>query len=869
MKPNKENPGKILDRAIDEIRNTPVSADAIDQAAANVRYRLQEEHNKVVPHPSALEVDRIQSCDDFRALIPAYLTSSLTSSRRLLFEDHVRECVGCRKALDAARRGASDTEKPRVPRPSNVAWGRRAKWLAPVAAALLVGVALQTGVVRDWLWPIDVHAIVQMVDGGLFKVSGHDAHGMKAGQRIERGETIRTGVNSGAMIELADGTRVELAGRSELALVRARDGVKIKLARGNVIVTAAKQHGHLYVETNDCNVSVVGTVFAVSAGLKGSRVAVIEGEVYVEQENGVEESLTPGEQTYTNPDMGAVPIGEEIGWSRNAEAMLKELQTFGQDFATRAERQAMRHTSNLVGLVPADTLVFASLPNASQQFQESYALFRQRIGENSVLSDWWHQAEQPGAIKLDELANRISEVGAYLGSEVILAFPKGEAGGSPVLLAEVSRPESLVSALQGDLRRMAEIDPQGTPVRLAQTEQELASMSGTGLLIFVNEGLMVISDVAQVQRAAAIRRGTVTNTFSSTPLYRRLEQAYNEGVGWLLAVDLQQNIKPDAAEARQLGIENVQQLVLEQKTGIGSAASQVALSFANERRGLSAWLGAPAPMGSLDFVSTDAYALSAWLTKDPDLIFDDILNIAQADAQFAERLRTFEETHKINLRRDLAEPLGNEVLVAIDGPILPKPSWKVVFEVNDAPRLENTIQFAVTSLNREAVARGLPTLNLESETVEGKTYYALKSSGAPVEIHFTSWMGYMIVAPSRALLTEAIRIHDSGSSISRSAAFRSQLPPDGRDMASAVMYQNLESLAQSLPTMATDVVNRDVRESLRTATLFESSLPKVVFVYGEQDRILGAARGSFGLRIASMLGLQGMMEATGMRGLWH
>ena len=88
-------------------------------------------------------------------------------------------------------------------------------------------------------------------------------------------------------------------------------------------------------------------------------------------------------------------------------------------------------------------------------------------------------------------------------------------------------------------------------------------------------------------------------------------------------------------------------------------------------------------------------------------------------------------------------------------------------------------------------------------------------------------------------------------------------------MASAVMYQNLERLAQSLPTMATDVVNRDVRESLRTATLFESSLPNVVFVYGEQDRILGAARGSFGLRIASMLGLQGMMEATGMRGLWH
>jgi hypothetical protein len=869
MKPNKENPGEILDRAIDEIRKTPVSAEAIDQAAANVRYRLQEEYSKVVPHPSALEVDRIQSCEDFRALIPAYLTSSLTPSRRLLFEDHVRECVGCRKALEMARRGTSDITKARVLVPSTNVWGRRAKWIAPIAAALLVAVALQTGVVRDWIWPIDVHAIVQMVDGGLFKVSGHDVQAIKAGQRVERGEAVRTGAGSGAMLELADGTRVEMAAKSEVALVRARDGVKIKLARGNVIVTAAKQHGHLYVETSDCNVSVVGTVFAVSSSLKGSRVAVIEGEVHVEQENGLEESLEPGEQTYTNPDMGAVPIDQEIGWSRNAEALLKELQTFGQDFASRAERQAMRHTSNLVGLVPADTLVFASLPNTSQQFQESYALFRQRIGENSVLSDWWQQTEQPGGIKLDELVNRISEVGAYLGSEVVLAFPKETVGESPLLLAEVARPESLISALQGDLRRMSEINPQATPVRLAQTEQELASMSGTGLLIFVDQDLMMISDVAQVQHTAAIRRGTVTNTFSSTPLYRTLEQAYNEGVGWLLAADLQQALRPgDAEAARQLGFENVQQLVLEQKTGVGSAASQIGLSFTDARRGLPAWLGTPGPMGSLDFVSTDAYALSAWLTKDPDLIFDDILNIAQGNGQLAEHLHAFEQAYQIDLRRDLAEPLGNEVLVALDGPILPNPSWKIVFEVNDAPRLENTIRFAVTSLNREAAARGLPTLNLESETVDGKTYYALKSTGVPVEIHYTSWMGYMIVTPSRALLTEAIRIHDSGTSISRSAAFRSQLPPDGRDLASAVMYQNFESMAQSLPSVG-DVVNQDVRESLRTATLFQASMPKVVFVYGEQDRILGAARGSFGLRIASMLGLHGMMEAAGMRGLWH
>ncbi len=195
-----------------------------------------------------------------------------------------------------------------------------------------------------------------------------------------------------------------------------------------------------------------------------------------------------------------------------------------------------------------------------------------------------------------------------------------------------------------------------------------------------------------------------------------------------------------------------------------------------------------------------------------------------------------------------------------------QPSWKLVFEVNDAPKLENTIQWAVTNMNRELEARQLPTWSLESETVDGKTYYALTSAGAPMGIHYTSWMGYMIFAPSRALVAEAIRIHDSGSSINRSAAFRSQLPPDGRDTASAIMYQNLAAMSNNIPAVASDLGSKDVRDGLRTASLFESTLPKVVFVYGEQDRILASAKGSFGIRLASMLG---MSHLAGASGIWE
>ena len=105
-----------------------------------------------------------------------------------------------------------------------------------------------------------------------------------AGDAVKAGEAVRTAADSRAVIELGDGTRIEMRERSQLSLNGTHDGIRISLDRGSVIVEAAKQrNGHLYVGTEDCTVSVVGTVFAVSAGVKGSRVSVIEGEVHVSQ----------------------------------------------------------------------------------------------------------------------------------------------------------------------------------------------------------------------------------------------------------------------------------------------------------------------------------------------------------------------------------------------------------------------------------------------------------------------------------------------------------------------------------------------------------------------------------------------------------
>jgi uncharacterized protein (TIGR03435 family) len=179
-------------------------------------------------------------------------------------------------------------------------------WLPIAAAAVLVlGAAIGTAIV--WL-PSDT-AMHRVVEGDVYQ-----------------GETIRSNGGGGAVLALADGSRIEMRSNTELALDRADDGVRIRLSQGGIIVNAVKQRsGHLYVQTKDMTVSVVGTVFVVNAVAEGSRVAVIEGEVRVQQ-GGAEQKLRPGDQVTTNPQMEPVPVATELLWSRRAEALTALLE---------------------------------------------------------------------------------------------------------------------------------------------------------------------------------------------------------------------------------------------------------------------------------------------------------------------------------------------------------------------------------------------------------------------------------------------------------------------------------------------------------------------------------------------------------------
>ena len=179
--------------------------------------------------------------------------------------------------------------------------------VASVAAALLAAAVL----VGTLSLPSSAQPIAKRLSGKM----GGKLIAPGANVDIGEGKLIRTDDSGGEVLALRDGSRMEMSAGVELSIHRAADGIQIDLAKGNIIVTAAKQgSGHLYVKTRDCMVSVVGTVFSVKAEATGSRVAVIEGEVHV-QHGDVSQTLLQGQQVATN-----------IGWSQDPAVQVAMLQ---------------------------------------------------------------------------------------------------------------------------------------------------------------------------------------------------------------------------------------------------------------------------------------------------------------------------------------------------------------------------------------------------------------------------------------------------------------------------------------------------------------------------------------------------------------
>jgi hypothetical protein len=884
MKRNRKELDAILDKAVAGVRDERVDPSALTAASSRVWARISEQAGgeKLTDSPAAVTVaERIGGCADYQSLIPSHLRGELSPARALLLEDHTHECIPCRRALKAARTGVPQVAARAVR--GNPAQTRRTSlgpvWRWSIAAGLLLcfGLAAAFYVERLDLSGRTLAATVESVEGDLYRVSETEISALLTGEEIQKGEHVRTSRDSNAVLRLADGSLVEMRERSEVSITENRKGVTVKLERGDVAVEAAKQRERqLYVATPDSLVSVTGTIFFVGSGTKGSRVSVIEGEVRVNHASKVN-MLHPGDQVTTNAHLETVPLTQEVAWSRNAARYTQlagELTRLRQDINARVPRPGVRYSSRFLDLVPEGTVLYAALPNLSQRLAESHRIMQERISQNPALKEWWknegHEGQGAGA---DQIIERVREFGEYLGEEVVVSAgldAKNEPG-NILVLGELKNAAHFRLYLEGQAARFAREDKDSPAIRivddpLAAASQSHGASANEQIFVWIRNDLFAASPrIESLRRLATTLDNSGANRFVGTSFHTRLAEIYREGAGLVVAADLEKLVGRIAQEDgifsrgaegdegfRQLGLTSLKHLVVEQKDVQEKTQSRAILTFSEPRRGIASWLAAPGAMGSLEFISPDANVATAFVVKEPALLVDDLLGfLEKVQPDLRRQLREIEAQQGIDIRRDLAAPLGGEFAFAIDGPLLPTPSWKMILEVNDQTHLQGSLERVVEKLNAWATLNGKGGLRWENTTEGGRTIYTLRSADFGLEAHYTFVNGYLVVTPGRALLDRALKYRESGNTLLRSSRFRETMPEDGNANFSAILYHDLAPALRPLAERAP--------ESQRGALAAAAEMPPTLaYAYAQGDRITLAANtegGPFGLSPDSLLGL--------------
>jgi hypothetical protein len=489
--------------------------------------------------------------------------------------------------------------------------------------------------------------------------------------------------------------------------------------------------------------------------------------------------------------------------------------------------------------MPADTLLYVSIPNLGEFLTEANQIFKDQLSQSPELQQWWSRGNN-NTEKLDSLITKIHDISTYLGDEAVVVGVKETGHPGFAVLADVEK-----SGL-ADLLRQQAADAGAGDNFIVLDEKSLGSVSATAgghsAYALVRPKEVVFSNDIALLKQLNAQLDAGTSGFATSDFGKQITAAYNRGAGIILAADLHQmmaNVQAHgeapsgkhSAEMANSGIEDLRYLIAEHREINGMPQNHLNLQFSGARERIASWLAAPAPIGSLDFVSTNAAAVVGGLTKDPKAIADDIIAMT---AQGAGESGFNEANSKlgIDLRDDLMANLGGDFLLALDGPVLPTPSWKAVIEVNNANQLESTLERLVEAFNRQAQGPKSHPVAIDPTEANGQRFYAVREvTSGTVVANYTFSDGYMIIAPTRALLMDALKTHAGGTSLARSASFRALLPKDENENYSAVAYQNLSPvlspLLQHFSGESADAIRK----------LAADARPTVICAFGQQNRI--------------------------------
>ena len=851
---------ELLNQAIESMRNAAPDAGELGASAAKVADRLGIA-------AVAAAADAIESCDDMRPLLGAYRDGTLPPARALLVEAHLRECGVCLRRLHSGS-GAVDWSAPKIMKPRAKVRPQVWRWaFAGAFAVLVTGFFLYR---TYWQVPPGVRAEVESIDGSASLITNSGDRLLAAGAQLREGDELRTSVGSQAVLRLADGSTVEMNERSAVSIGARGHNMTIHLDRGDVIVKAAhRTSGHLYLQTADCRAAVTGTVFSVDAGIKGSRVGVLEGTVEVAHA-GRETVLHAGDTIATSQNLEAAPVTQQIAWSPHREQYL-ELVAQLSSLQRRIEQIPLpepRYASDLLDRVPKNTLLYVSIPNLGDFVSQARGIFEDQLKQSPVLQQWWNNGKEDKTAQLDTLVNNLHDLSQYLGNEMVVVAMRDRGETGFAVVADVER-----SGLDSFLKQQFVTTAHGAITVLdEQALQTAGGSNGHGGYALIRPHEVIFSNSIDTLRLMDAQLNASSSGFAATDFGQQIASAYKRGAGIILAANLHEMLngmpghrhgaQKNDAFFENSGISGVTYLIAEHREVGGSPVNHLNLQFSGTRQRIASWLGSPAPVGSLDFVSPNAALAVAVLSKDPTAIADDMMSMISSEKNGMDEWNKAQSETQIDFRNDIAANLGGEFMVALDGPVLPTPSWKAVIEVRDSDRLEATLEQLVKVIDSHMQDKDGHQIAIDTAQAGSQTFHTVRDTGSGKEIaQYTFSNGYMIVAPSRALLLDALADRANGDSLSRSAGFRALLPKDQNENYSAVAYQNLSPVISPLLSQMSGQSADAIRE------LASDSRPTAICAWGKDAGIEVASTSNlFGfdfLTIGRLLAAERQNQAGG------
>jgi ferric-dicitrate binding protein FerR (iron transport regulator) len=702
-------------------------------------------------------------CAEFRPELAAYLSGTVTGGRRVLLEDHISRCAPCRAGL-AEMRG--DRRVVAMPQRSSSRW-RRWGTLAAAAALMLSVVYLGRDTIDAWMAPGGPRATVISATGGLYRLSGG---ALDARAAIGEKERIRTGPGAHAVLRLADGSNVDVNERTELYVTAAWSGQAIHLLRGDVIVQAAKQRrGHLRVLTRDSIAAVKGTVFAVSAGMRGSVVSVVEGSVAVNQP-GRQVLLSPGQQAASNPAL-ATSVADAIAWSPEAEEYLQLLASFAKIERQMADVSSpLRTSSALLSYLPTAAIVYGGVPNLGGKVGQGLAAAEQQALENEAFRAWW---SSDTGLELRRMVDRVQSVSSLLGDEIVFTIASaGPRDDVPIVMALVQTEKR--AALASELDALfAERGDASRPYSVAND-------------------LMVITDSPSHLAWAMDHLGQGAGSAFAAAIGDR----YRRGAGWLIGVDaapvIAMSAQDDAPPIKFAGVVGVKYVFLEQRSPEGAEENEVTVIFQGARSGMASWLADGGSGGAAEYLPVDALLAGYASMREPGQLFQEFSALmANQQESFQSNLAKLEEKLGAGFVANLTAAMGTETAFALQGFSTSGPTWVIVALANDPVVIDGSLAKLVDTFNAElASTEQANHVVLGEESANGRTWRTLKAYSVPFGVTWTYDGGYLVASSDRATAERAIATRNGGSALVWSPAFQSQLPASAGNHPAAFAWLN-------------------------------------------------------------------------------